>query len=339
MASTQENLLPFELGDDEELLWSLIKPAVPARVKLRRLLWAAVVVLGLLALGCLASDQFGLGMLLTSVALLCLAGSGEAGAAPHRISYALSNQRAFIIERPTRRGRPCTVITFRVRRGMVCRVLRRSNGHVDYHLGRQVCEEGEDRPRGFIDLAPEHDPAPLLKQLGVQLPAENKPREGPGFSYPTEEPHRRPGRNLIMAIIAGMGCLLFLNTHGTHLLLTGQKTTADIVGYEQVNDKRGRRWTRRMVVVHHPVLSFSTPDGRTHKANSLYGFDDEPKYPVGAQVEVLYAPGNPGCATICDYGIFYLPGVMLLCSLFFLRRYLRHPKDKKPDYVLIKCGP
>ena len=25
--------------------------------------------------------------------------------------------------------------------------------------------------------------------------------------------------------------------------------------------------------------------------------------------------------------------------LFFLRRYLRHPKDKKPDYVLIKCGP
>lgn len=334
-----ENVLPFELGDDEKLLWSLSKPPAPARVKLRRLLWAAVGVLVLLALGCMVSDQIGLGMLLLCVALLCLTGAGEAGAAPHGISYALSNRRAFIIEQPTRRGRPCTVITFRVRRDLVCRVLRRSNGHVDYYLGRQVCEAEEDRPRGFINLAPEQDPAPLLEQLGVEIPAEGKTRKGPGFSYPAEEPRRRPGKLLFMAVVAGLGCLLCLVTHGTHLLLTGQETTAGIVSYEQVSDHRGRKWTRRTVTVHHPVLSFTTPGGMEHKVKSLYGFDNEPKYPVGTQVEVLYDPDNPGCATIRDYGIFYLPGFMLLGFLFFLSQYLRRSKDKQPDYVLIKCVP
>lgn len=338
MSPAPQDLLPFELPDGEELLWSLSQPLVPAQVKLRCLLWAAVVVLGILALWCLVSDQVGLGLGLGCVALLCLAGAGEAGAAPHRTSYALSNRRAFIIEQPTRRGRPCTVIEFRVRPNMVCRVLHRSNGHVDYYLGYQEYGADDKLPRGFINLTPEQDPALILEQLGVKLPTGDKTRNRPCFSYPAEESRRRPGKLLFMAVVAGLGCLLCLHTHGTHLLMTGQETTAHIVNYEQESDHRGRKWTRRTVVVHHPVLSFATPDGQEHKVKSLYGFDNEPKYPVGTQVKVLYDPANPGCATIRDYGIFYLPGFMLLSFLFFLSLYLRRPKDKQPDYVLIKCG-
>lgn len=334
-----DNPLPFEPDEGEEILWSLHKPLTGGSTRLRVLLWCVAVVLGILALALLSSD-FALAFVLGVVALLCVSGAEHSCTnAPHRISYVLSNRQAFIIEQPTRRGRPCTVITFRVRRDMVCRVQRRSNGNVDYYLGRQVCEAEEDRPRGFINLAPEQDPAPLLEQLGVEIPAKGKTRKGPGFSYPAEEPRRRPGKLLFMAVVAGLGCLLCLDTHGTHLLLTGQETTAGIVSYEQVNDHRGRKWTRRTVTVHHPVLSFTTPDGQEHKVKSLYGFDNEPKYPVGTQVEVLYDPANPGCATIRDYGIFYLPGFMLLGFLFFLSQYLRRSKDKQPDYVLIKCVP
>lgn len=339
MSPAPQNLLPFELPDGEELLWSLSQPPVPAKVKLRLLLWAVAVLLGLLALCCLVSDQFGLGLGLICVVLLCLAGAGEAGAAPHRTSYVLSNRRAFIIEQPTRRGRPCTVIEFRVRPNMVCRVLHRSNGHVDYYLGYQEYGADDKLPRGFINLAPEQDPAPILKQLGVKMPTRDNSRKRPCFSYPpTEESRRRPGKLLFMAVVAGLGCLLCLDTHGTHLLLAGQETTAGIVSYEQESDRRGRKWTRRTVVVHHPVLSFTTPNGQEHKVKSLYGFDNEPKYPVGTQVKVLYDPANPGCATIRDYGMFYLPGFMLLSFLFFLSLYLRRPKDQQPDYVLIKCG-
>ena len=337
MMKTSDNPLPFELDEGEKILWTLHKPQPPGSMKLRILLWCVAVVLGILALVLLSSD-FALAFVLGVVALLCVSGAEHSYTnAPHRISYVLSNRRAFIIETPVKRGKPATIITFRVRRNMVGRVLRRSSGHVDYHLGREVMEEEEDLPRGFINLAPEQDPAPVLTQLGVELPAEGETRKLPGFSYPREEEYRRPGYNLILAVLALAACLFCLDTQGSSLLLSGQETTATILSYEQGKETRGRKWTRRTVTTHHPLLAFNTPDGQTHKVQSIYGFDDEPKYPAGSQVTALYAPADPGCATIKDYGILRAPAFMLLAFLFFLVRYLRAPRNKKPGYVLIKC--
>lgn len=333
MMKTSDNPLPFELDEGEEILWTLHKPQPPGSMKLRILLWCVAVVLGILALVLLSSD-FALAFVLGVVALLCVSGAEHSCTnAPHRISYVLSNRRAFIIETPVKRGKPATIITFRVRRNMVGRVLRRSSGHVDYHLGREVMEGEEDLPRGFINLPPQQDPAPVFTQLGVELPAEGETRKLPGFCYPREEEYRRPGYNLILAVL----CLFCLDTQVTSLLLSGQETTATILSYEQGKETRGSKWTRRTVTMHHPLLAFSTPDGQTHKVQSIYGFDDEPKYPVGSQVTALYAPADPGCATIKDYGIFRAPAFMLLAFLFFLVRYLRAPRNKRPEYVLIKC--
>ncbi len=334
---TPDNPLPFDLDEGEEILWSLRKPQSPGSMRLRVLLWCVAVVLGILSIS-LQSIDFGPAYQLGALALLCIFGAEHScTSAPHRISYVLSNRRAFIIETPVKRGKPATVITFRVRRDMVGRVLRRSSGHVDYYLGREVMEGEEDLPRGFINLPPEQDPAPVFTQLGVELPAEGETRKLPGFSYPREEEHRRPGYNLILAALALAACLFCLDTQGTRLLLSGQETTATILGYEQGTETRGRKWTRRTVTTHHPQLAFNTPDGQTHKVQSLYGFDDEPKYPAGSQVTALYDPADPGCATIKDYGILRAPAFMLLAFLFFLVRYLRAPRNKKPEYTLIKC--
>lgn len=338
MKKTPDNPLPFELDEGEEILWALHKPLPTGSMRLRVLLWGVAVALGILALALLSSD-FALAFPLGVVALLCVFGAEHSYTnAPHRISYVLSNRRAFIIETPVKRGKPATVITFRVRRHMIGRVLRRSNGHVDYHLGREVMEEGEDLPRGFINLPPEQDPGTIFARLGVELPAEGETRKLPGFSYPQEEERiRRPGHNLILAALAMAACLFCLDEHGTSLLLSGQETTATILSYELGKETRGRKWTRRTVTTHHPLLAFNTPDGQAHKVQSIYGFDDEPKYPAGSQVTVLYNPADPGCATIKDYGILRIPAFMLLAFLFFLVRYLRAPRNKKPEYVLIKC--
>lgn len=146
---TPDNPLPFEPDEGEEILWALHKPLPGGSMKLRILLWCVAVVLGILALALLSSD-FALAFVLGVVALLCVSGAEHSCTnAPHRISYVLSNRRAFIIETPVKRGKPATVITFRVRRNMVGRVLHRSSGHVDYHLGREVMEEEEDLPRGL----------------------------------------------------------------------------------------------------------------------------------------------------------------------------------------------
>ena len=334
---TPDNPLPFDLDAGEEILWSLRKPQSPGSMRLRVLLWCVAVVLGILALVLLSSD-FALAFVLGVVALLCVSGAEHSCTnAPHRISYVLSNRRAFIIETPVKRGKPATVITFRVRRHMVGRVLRRSSGHVDYYLGREVMEGEEDLPRGFINLPPEQDPGPIFARLGVELPAEGESRDIPGFSYPKKEERRRPGYNLILAMLALAACLFCLDTQGTSLLLSGQETTATILSYEQGKETRGRKWTRRTVTTHHPLLAFNTPDGRTHKVQSIYGFDDEPKYPAGSQVTALYAPAAPGCATIEDYGILRAPAFMLLAFLFFLVRYLRASRNEQQDYVLIQC--
>lgn len=338
MKKIPDNPLPFDLAEGEEILWILHKPLPPGSMHLRMLLWGVAVVLGILALALLSND-FALAFLLGVVALLCIFGAEHScTSAPHRISYVLSNLRAFIIEKPVKRGAPATVIAFRVRKHMVGRVLRRSSGHVDYYLGREVMEEEEDLPRGFIDLAPGQNPAAVLGQLGVELPTENETHRLPGFSYPKEEERRKPAFNLILAVLAILACIFCIDNQGTRLLLNGQETTATILRYEQGEETRGRKWTRRTVTTHHPLLSFNTPDGKTHKVQSLYGFDDEPKYTAGSQVAVLYDPAAPGCATIKDYGILRVPAFMLLAFLFFLVRYLRAPRNKKPDYVLIKCG-
>ena len=337
MMKTSDNPLPFELDEGEEILWTLHKPQPPGSMKLRILLWCVAVVLGILALVLLSMD-FEPPHILGTLALLCIFGAEHScTSAPHRISYVLSNRRAFIIEKPVKRGKPATVIAFRVRRNMVGRVLRRSSGHVDYHLGREVMEGEEDLPRGFINLPPQQDPAPVFTQLGVELPAEGETRMLPGFSYPREEERRRPGYNLILAVLAMAACLFCLDTQGTSLLLSGQETTATILSYEQGKETRGRKWTRRTVTTHHPLLAFSTPDGQAHKVQSIYGFNDEPKYPVGSQVTALYNPADPGCATIKDYGILRVPAFLLLAFLFFLVRYLRASRNKGPEYVLIKC--
>ena len=123
-----DNPLPFEPDEGEEILWTLHKPLPGGSIKLRILLWCVAVVLGILALALLSSD-FALAFVLGAVALLCVSGAEHSCTnAPHRISYVLSNRRAFIIETPVKRGKPATVIAFRVRRDMVGRVLRRSSG-------------------------------------------------------------------------------------------------------------------------------------------------------------------------------------------------------------------
>ncbi|MEE1265467.1 MAG: DUF3592 domain-containing protein [Akkermansia sp.] len=315
--NTSSHPLPFELKAGEELLWSVDKQ--PHLSTHMGLMWGASVLLLVLAGVCAAMDIAGNadGLLYLAALLLVLA-ILAAGTAVHerssdrRIAYALSNRRAFIIERPAKADGKPVVFSFAVRPQMIFKYLRRGNGHMDYYLGEEKQHKATHR-RGFINLTPEQDPACFFEQLGITLPAKGEKRKPTLYERP--EALRKSdvwGRVLALILFAAG---LLLCSDDAILYLTGQETTATIVDYEEGTESRGRRG-RREVTVFYPVVHFTTADGKERYALSRYGYDKAPAHEPGAQIPIIYDAAAPSEATIKDDSILHTPAIMALGFLW-----------------------
>lgn len=309
--------LPFELEAGEELLWSVDKkPHVSTR---QGLMWGAGVLLLVLAGVCAVMDIAGnadgllyLAALLVVLALLAAGTAVHERSSDRRITYALSNRRAFIIERPARpEGKP-VIFSFTVRPQMIFKYLRRSNGHMDYYLGEEKQHKATHR-RGFINLTPEQDPARFFEQLGITLPAKGEKRKPIIYERPSALVKSDVWGKVLALILFAAGLLLC--SDDAILYLTGQETTATIVDYEEGTESRGRRG-RREVTVFYPVVCFTTADGKECYTLSRYGYDKAPAHEPGSEIPIIYDAAAPVAATIKDESILLTPGLMALGFLW-----------------------
>lgn len=341
--NTSSHPLPFELKAGEELLWSVDKkPHVSTRMGL---MWGASVLLLVLAGVCAAMDIAGNadGLLYLAALLLVLA-ILAAGTAVHerssdrRIAYALSNRRAFIIERPAKADGKPVVFSFAVRPQMIFKYLRRGNGNMDYYLGEEKQHKATHR-RGFINLTPEQDPACFFEQLGITLPAKGEKRKPTVYERPEALRKGEMWGKCFALLIFAAG--LFLCFDDIYLYLAGQETTATIVGYEEGTEKRGRR-SRREVTVFYPVVHFSTSEGETGLAVSRHGYDKAPAHAPGTQIPVLYDTAAPGNVTIKDDSILMTPGIMAFGFLWvgwsLWKQWRTRRNLTRQPYVLVDVG-
>lgn len=315
--STPFNPLPFELEAGEALLWSVDK--IPHTSTRQGLMWTGSALLLVLAGVCAVMDIAGnADGLLYMAALLVVLSILAAGTAVHerssdrRIAYALSNRRAFIVERPAKADGKPIIFSFAVRPQMVFKYLRRGNGNMDYYLGEEKQHKATLR-RGFINLAPEQDPACFFEQLGVTLPARGEKRKPIVYERPSALMKSNVWGKAFALVLFAVG--LFLCSDDAILYLTGQETTASIVDYEEGTEKRGRRG-RREVTVFYPVVYFTTADGRECYALSRYGYDKTPAHEPGTEIPIVYDAAAPGNVTIKDDSILVTPGLMALGFLW-----------------------
>ncbi len=313
-----DNPLPFELKAGEELLWSVDKkPHVSTR---QGLAWGAVGLMLALAGVCAFMDISGrtdglmymAGLLLILGIILVLTALQER-ASDRRVTYALSNRRAYIIERPAKAGAQTVAFSFAVHPQMIYKYLRRGNGHIDYYLGEEKQHKATHR-RGFINLAPEQDPARFMEQLGITLPAKGEKRKPTTYERPEALRKGEMWGKVFALLLFAAG--LFLCFDDIYLYLAGQETTATIVGYEEGTEKRGRRG-RRKVTVFYPVVHFTTSKGENALAVSRHGYDKAPAHEPGTQIPLLYDAAAPENASIKDDSILTTPGLMGLGFLWF----------------------
>lgn len=335
--------LPFELEAGEELLWNVNKkPHVSTHMGL---MWGASLLLLVLSGVCAAMDMAGRadGLLYMAALLLVLA-LLAAGTALHerssdrRIAYALSNRRAFIIERPVKADGKAVIFSFAVHPQMIFKHLRRRNGHVDYYLGEEKQHKTTLR-RGFINLTPEQDPACFFEQLGITLPTKGDKRKPIVYERPQALFKSYTWGKLFALVLFTAGLLLCGDD--ALLYLTGQETTATIVDYEEGTEKRGRRG-RREVTVYYPIVHFTTAKGQSGLAISRYGYDKAPAHEPGSQIPIIYDASSPAAVTIKDDSILYTPGLMALGLLWsgwglWKQRRERRQLSKQP-YILIEVN-
>ena len=341
--NTSSHPLPFELEAGEELLWSVDKqPHVSTRMGL---MWGASILLLVLAGVCAAMDIAGnadgllyLAALLVVLAILAAGTAVHERSSDRRIAYALSNRRAFIIERPAKADGKPVVFSFAVRPQMIFKYLRRGNGHMDYYLGEEKQHKATHR-RGFINLAPEQDPACFFEQLGITLPAKGEKRKPTLYERPEALRKGEMWGKCFALLVFAAG--LFLCFDDIYLYLAGQETTATIVGYEEGTEKRGRR-NRREVTVFYPVVHFSTSEGETGLAVSRHGYDKAPAHAPGTQIPVLYDTAAPGNVTIKDDSILMTPGIMAFGFLWvgwsLWKQWRARRNLTRQPYVLVDVG-
>ena len=311
------NPLPFELQQDEQLLWSYAAENKAATGRKRKSLWPLAILLLLLgAMGRAAewldiSDEFSflarmciyLGMLVILVIKL------ERNNGRYEV-YVLSNQRAYIIELATGKKHVPVVLSFAVHPQMVYRTLQRTNGHVDYYLGSETLVK-EPMPRGFINLPPEHDPASILAQLGVLLPAEGETLEPLHIQRPKIK-HSISWRKILISCILGLG--LLMHSGYIYMYFTGQETTATVVDYEKdAEHNEDPEYT-----MFYPVVVFTTAGGDVCKSTCIQGASGAPWYEIGAQIPLIYDPANPEYAMINEDSLITTPAIMALFLIWLL---------------------
>lgn len=323
MGTKTETTLPFEPGEDEELLWQCPMPRRPEKTD-----WIIIGVLLLLTLACgvifcvcgitdagkIAAAFGGLFLFLLVLGLHVLIKERRIN---RRTVYALTNKRACIIERPARPDGKCLVFSFEVHPHMIFKVKRHRNGTVDYLLGKE--RRGYVAfANGFRNLPPELDPAAAFARVGASIPAEGeKKRKTCEYTRPTPAGQSFAGV-IILSCLFALALGLDYDNHGADLFLHGKATTATVVTYEQGTEKRGGRRSRREVTVYYPVVMFRTDSGAHCLTVSQTGYDKQPACRPGATVELLYDAADPRRATIKDASILMRPGFFLLALLWAL---------------------
>ena len=335
------NPLPFEFQQDEQLLWSHAAENKAATGRKRKSLWPLAILLLLLgAMGRAAewldiSDEFSflarmciyLGMLVILVIKL------ERNNGRYEV-YALSNQRAYIIELSTRKKHTPVVLSFAVHPQMVYRTLRRVNGHMDYYLGSEPMGK-EPMPRGFINLPPEHDPASILEQLGVLLPAEGETLEPLHIQRPKIK-YSISWRKILISCLLVLG--LLLHSGYIYMYFAGQETTATVVDYE----KDAGQDVDPEYTMFYPVVIFNTAGGDVCKSTCIQGASGAPEYEIGAQIPLIYDPVNPEYAMVNEDSLISTPAIMALALLWLLlslrkeRRELRSMLQS--PYILLEIN-
>ena len=89
-------------------------------------------------------------------------------------------------------------------------------------------------PRGFINQPPEHDPASILEQLGVLLPAEGETLEPLHIQRPKIK-YSISWRKILISCLLVLG--LLLHSGNIYMYFAGQETTATVVDYEKEDDE------------------------------------------------------------------------------------------------------
>ena len=306
--------LPFELPEDEELLWCIKK--VPGMDICQGGLWiaSALLLTALCLLPNLLSDGRGYvcaGLLLIPSLILVWAAI-QAYRRDRRIIYALSNRRAFIIEHSLNREGVPIVISFAVRSGMVCVSRYHRNGNVDYYWGEE--RMGGVRHRvGFLNVPPELDPASYLIRSGIVL----SPDKNGCPPYHIRRPKIAGSVGWKNALgLSILAVFLFLAFDEARFYLLSRETTATIESYQQGNEKRGKKG--HLVTVFYPKVSFCLANGEICQAVSETGYDSSPAYPPGSRISVRYLADNPHRVTIRDEEALFLPGVIALGLFGFI---------------------
>lgn len=307
--------LPFELPEDEELLWCIKK--VPGMDICQGGLWivSALLLTALCLLPNLLSDGRGYvcaGLLLIPSLILVWAAI-QAYRRDRRIIYALSNRRAFIIEHSLNQEGVPIVISFAVRSGMVCVSRYHRNGNVDYYWGEE--RMGGVRHRvGFLNVPPELDPASYLIRSGIVL----SPDKNGCPPYHIRRPKIAGSvgwKNLLgLSILAAV---LFLAFDEARFYLMSRETTATIESYQKRTEKRNKG--RSEVAVFYPKVSFRLDNGEMCQTVSYTGYERCPAYQPGSRIPVRYLAFNPRRVTVWNEEALFLPGVIafvLFCGLW-----------------------
>ncbi len=333
------NLLPFELKQDEHLLWSYAAENKAVSGGKRKSLWPLAILLLVLAMMGYAANFLGISDDYFFLARICLY-LGMAVALVAKMErnngryevYVLSNLRAYIIELSTRKKHTPVVLSFAVHPQMVYRILRRSNGHMDYYLGSEQIGK-EPMPRGFINLPPEHDPASILEQLGVLLPAEGETLE-PLYIQRPKIKYSISWRKILISCLLVLG--LLLHSGNIYMYFAGQETTATVVDYEKEDDEDPE------YTMFYPVVIFNTAGGDVCKSTCNQGASGAPEYEIGAQIPLIYDPTNPKYAMINEDSLISTPAIMalaLLCLLLSLRKEVsERRKLLKSPYILVETN-
>lgn len=333
------NPLPFELKQDEHLLWSYTAENKPAPASKRRSLWPLAILLLVLALAGRAVEWLNISDEFSFLARTCmylavivaLVAKTERNTGRYEV-YALSNKRAYIIELSTSKKHVPVVLSFAVQPQMVYRILHRSNGHMDYYLGSEQIGK-EPMPRGFINLPPEYDPASIFGQLGIVLPAENetlKPRliRRPKIKYTIS------WKKILISCLLALG--LWLHSGYIYMYFAGQETTATVVDYEKEDDEDPE------YTMFFPVAIFTTVSGDVCKSTCIQGTSGAPEYEIGAQIPLIYDPANPEYAMINEDSLIATPAIIalvLICLLLSLRKEVsERRKLLKSPYILVETN-
>ncbi len=140
------------------------------------------------------------------------------------------------------------------------------------------------------------------------------------------------GRNpLMIGVIVGFvgaagWLVIFLIFTGRSLyMISGEKASGQITGIAE-------RGSRKSSETFAPVVTFATPDGRTHKFTSALSTGAIPK--IGQRVEVLYNPKSPGSAEINSFSALWLGpiacffGLLVFLTIGFAGRHAVRKRER-----------